>query len=490
MNLTQRFRNFTFNVATSLLFTILFIAVVAAVYYAMPSRFRWIVLLLASLGFYIAVEPKLFFLAIISTLWAWWSGKKLAQNGQKRWLAIGIIPLVLNLFIFKYYNFFYESVLDLLKMTGIALDSSFVRIAMPIGISYYTFKLIAYLVDIYKDKDKCEPHPGYFATYALFFPQVVCGPIQRPNDFLEQVHKTPGFDAQLFNYGFRLILLGLFKILVIANPIQIYVNKVYSTFESAPGLTLFCNAVLYSILIYCDFSGCTDIATGSCNLLGLRCKRNFNAPYFSKNIHEFWKRWHISLTSWLRDYIYIPLGGNRVGKVRQKLNILITFLVSGLWHGANWTFIFWGLIHGIWSVLAPRPPKTAPAETTHSLWQSAKAILATLCTGLGVTIAWIFFRSESIASAFRYIWRMVTKFRINLTDIQNSIVPFSGDSSSVYIFLTLTIGIVLLGIFEKKVFMQKKYEEQPFPTAWMAVFFVFIILFGKFGQSGFIYANF
>ena len=483
--------------ATSLLFTILFICVTAAVYYIIPPRFRWIVLFVASTGFYIAIEPYLFIIAIITALWTWWIARSISVSPRKLYLAAGIVPVVLSLFVFKYYNFFCHSAAQFLEQIGIMVDPAVLKLAMPIGISYYTFKLIAYQVDISQKKYTCEPNPGKFLTYALFFPQIVCGPIQRPNLFLDQLKKPTRFDAHLFDCGIRLIILGLFKILVIANQIQPYVNQVYGRFESTSGLALLCNAFFYSILIYCDFSGCSDIAIGSGNLLGLRCPRNFNAPYFSKNIHEFWKRWHISLTSWLRDYIYIPLGGNRVSKPRQKLNVLITFLTSGLWHGANWTFIFWGLMHGIWTILSPRPQKIKAEEAQNASTTKApgrlsvvKAILSTIGTCFGVTIAWIFFRSENISAACRYIYRMFTQFRISLAAIQDAVLPFSGDNTSIFIFLTLTMCIVVYGIFEKKIICNPQYDDKPIPTQWIVVFLVLTILFGKFGQSGFIYANF
>ena len=481
--------------ATSLLFTILFICGTAVVYYIVPLQLRWIVLLVASTGFYIAIEPHLFVIAILSALWTWWITRSISISPRKSYLAVGIVPVILSLFVFKYYNFFCHSAAQFLEKLGIMLDPAVLKLAMPIGISYYTFKLIAYQVDVFKKKYTCEPNPGKFLTYALFFPQIVCGPIQRPNQFLDQFKNTTRFNVHLFDCGIRLIILGLFKILVIANQIQPYVNQVYSRFESTSGLALLCNAFFYSILIYCDFSGCSDIAIGSGNLLGIQCPRNFNAPYFSQNIHEFWKRWHISLTSWLRDYIYIPLGGNRVSKPRQKLNVLITFLTSGLWHGANWTFIFWGLMHGIWTILSPRPPKIKADEDTGTTkspgrWSVAKAILSTIGTCFGVTIAWIFFRSENISAAFRYIWRMFTQLRISAQAIQDAVLPFSGDNTSIYIFLTLIMCLIVFGIFEKKIISNPKYDDKPLPAAWIVTFLVLTILFGKFGQSSFIYANF
>ena len=496
---------------TSHLLTLLFALCIVAIYYLLPFQLRWGVLLIASFVFYLSAEPLLLFLAVGTAGWTWWVGKRIANAYAKRWLAIGIVPCVLSLFIFKYFNFFYTSVTDLLALFGLPVHADVLKLALPLGISYYTFKLIAYLIDIYRKQYACEPHLGRFLSYALFFPQIVCGPIQRPGNFLDQVNKPKSFDADLFNIGIRRIILGFFKILVIANPILPYLDRISKRLDTLSGTTLLCGSILYSILIYADFSGCSDIAIGTGNLFGLKCPDNFKAPYFSKNILEFWKRWHISLTSWLKDYIYISLGGNRVSTVRTKLNILITFLVSGLWHGANWTFIFWGLIHGIWNVLTPRHKKkngnlpivpkeassnqsdvqtTPHKQAINSLFHKIKSALAILATFMGVTIGWQFFRSDNISSAFHYLYRTVTEFHLSSAHITEALIQFTGDSSSLPIFLTFAVCICIYGIFEKRIICNPEYDDKPIPLGWTITFFVLMVLFGQFGKSAFLYANF
>ncbi|MBO4350729.1 MAG: MBOAT family protein [Proteobacteria bacterium] len=496
---------------TSHLLTLLFALCIVAVYYLLPGRFRWFVLLTASIIFYLSAEPLLLLLAVGTACWTWWIGKKITNEHAKRWLVLGIVPCILSLFIFKYFNFFYTSITDFLALIGLPVHADVIKLALPLGISYYTFKLIGYLVDIYRNKYKPEAHLGYFLTYTLYFPQIVCGPIQRADDFLTQINQSPRFDASLFNIGIRRIILGLFKILVIANPILPYLDRVSTRLDTLSGMTLLSGSILYSILIYADFSGCSDIAIGTGNLFGLKCPDNFKAPYFSKNIVEFWKRWHISLTSWLKDYIYISLGGNRVGTVRTKLNILITFLVSGLWHGANWTFIFWGLIHGIWNVLTPRHKKktsntpvilqeSSPNQSNaqsaslpkagNHLFKKLKSALAILATFMGVTIGWQFFRSDNISSAFHYLYRTVTEFHISSAHITEALIQFTGDSSSLPIFLTFAVCICIYGIFEKSIICNSKYDDFPIPLGWTITFFVIMILFGQFGKSAFLYANF
>lgn len=481
-------------IATNHLLTLLFSMIVVMGYYITPMRFRWIVLLCASLVFYFLAEPWLILLGLSEAVWTWWVARKLTQETiKKRWLIAGIIPLLLSLFIFKYLGFFCSSVSMLLARMGIAFDASFIKIAMPLGISYYTFKLLAYQIDVYRGKYQPEPNVGHFLTYALYFPQIVCGPIQRPHDFLAQIQDNCKFNAGLMNQGIRRIILGLFKITVLANPVIDYVNKAFERYPTYSGLTLLCAAFFYTILIYADFSGCSDIAIGTSNLFGLSCPQNFHAPYFSHNIREFWKRWHISLTSWLKDYIYISLGGNRCHPLRAKLNVFITFLVSGLWHGANWTFIFWGFLHGIWNVLTPRPKKKEDepqGKQNNPFLTNLKGAASIVFTFLGVTVGWVFFRAESITDAFGYLARLVTHFSLSMASIQEAITRFTGDNTSIPAFLTFTILLALYAIFEKKILHPDTHDTKLLPTPWIVFFFISMILFGNFGQSKFVYANF
>ncbi len=479
------------TIAAHHILTLLFSIVVVLVYYILPSRFRWIVLLCSSLVFYFLAEPWLILLGLSEAVWTWWVGKKLTQDTKKRWLLAGIIPVVFSLFIFKYLGFFCSSVSKFLSLFGVGFDSTILKLALPLGISYYTFKLLAYQIDIYRNKYQPEQNLGHFLTYALYFPQIVCGPIQRPHDFLTQIQSNATFNATLMDQGVQRILLGLFKITAIANPILTYVNSAYSHYSTISGLTLACAAFLYSILIYADFSGCSDIAIGTSNLFGLTCPQNFNTPYFSHNIREFWKKWHISLTSWLKDYIYISLGGNRCKPFRAKLNILITFLVSGLWHGANWTFIFWGLIHGIWNILTPRPKKEEETneEQKSKFLKKLKGFISIVLTFLGVTLCWVFFRSESITDAFSYLARMITHFNFSVSSCSEAILLFVGDNTALPICLTLILSIVSYSIFEIKT-IHHGGETPYLPNHWMVFFFVLMIMFGKFSESGFLYANF
>ncbi len=528
---------------SNILLFLLFAAGTVGVFYLVPLRLRKTVLLVSSGVFYGIIDPFLLMLVGATAFWTWFTAMKLEATHGKKWFLAGLIPVIACLFVFKYFNFFCSSVASLLSAFGVSFDGRLLQLAMPLGISYYTFKLIAYIVDIYYKKYTTEKAFTSFLTYVIYFPQIVCGPIQRPEHFLNQLSGMgKKFDVALFDRGIRLIILGLFKKLVLANALLPLIDGVYKKYDTMSGMTLAIAAVMYSFYIYFDFSGYSDIAIGSGNLMGIRCPKNFNAPYFSKNIVEFWQRWHISLTSWLKDYIYIPLGGNRVGSIRKKWNIIAVFLVSGLWHGANWTFIFWGLLHGLWNVVTPRRKNRLPksdcaqrqalpvaqenvtdrgvgfarmaSEENHQhqekqgntspvimeakqdcvpTTRSWKTIgrwlrdgMAVGATFFGVTLGWIFFRSENITSACQYIVGIFTHFRVSL----DALMPFFTNNTSVVLFVHLWGMIFLYFVFEWFVIYNRDHDHKPIPTGWTAVFLAAILLFGKFGQSGFLYANF
>lgn len=538
--------------AGSTLLTLLFAAGVAFIYYLIPSRFRWVVLLVASAVFYVSAQPLLFMLLVAEAVWTWFASTKIeGARHPKRWLVAGIVPAVLCLFVFKYLNFFCDSVTSFLNSLGLAVDPFTIQLMMPLGISYYTFKCISSLADVYTQKIQTNRHLGHFLAYVLFFPQILCGPIQRASDFLPQI-KEPAFDKMLCLQGFQLFIRGLFKKIVIANQLLPYVDQVYANYAAYSGLALFMSAFFYSVLIYCDFSGYSDIAIGMSNIFGLRCPQNFNAPYFARNIRDFWNRWHISLSSWLRDYIYIPLGGSRCSNRRRIYNLMVTFLVSGLWHGASWSFVAWGGIHGIWNALTPRTNKRRALQVDllpkaismdaemakqgalsarvelqpiepivknvpitlrnenglddHELTKQGdvikqnanllrrswadrlKLIIYTLLTFSGVSVAWIFFRAPDLSVGAHYIWRMITKFSLSIASIEQMLLVFRGDSTSVTLFLTIMLMILMLAVYEwRRVYIK---DRKLLSVPWMVFMLVSILLFGSFGASKFLYANF
>ncbi|HIT66088.1 MAG TPA: MBOAT family protein [Candidatus Merdisoma merdipullorum] len=475
---------------SNIMLTLAFLAGVLAVYYLTPRAGRLWLLLAASLLFYLSADPRMLLLSGGSTLWSYFAGIRTEEAETKKekklWLTAAVVPVLLVLFVFKYLNFFTESFAALLSLAGLSAGFPVLSLVLPLGISYYTFKMISYNADIYLGKRKAEKGvPGLCAylTYILFFPQILSGPIERSEGFLAQLHEGPVYDAGLFAEGIQRIVLGLFKKMVIANRLSAYVDTIFSAPEAYPGLACVMAAVFYSFQIYCDFSGYSDIAIGMGNLLGIRSKKNFDCPYFSRGIKEFWSRWHISLSSWLKDYVYIPLGGNRVSSFRYGVNIMVTFLVSGLWHGASWTFVIWGGIHGVWNLLSgkKKPDCTLPRR----IWQTA-------LTFLSVTLGWIFFRAESLGAAFSFLKRIVTGFSLSYLDIQNSILPFTRDNTCAAYFLTACGFLFLLFLYERgRVYGRTREKGETYLSAfWLAVMTMSVVLFGVFGVSGFLYANF
>lgn len=475
---------------SNIMLTLAFLAGVLAVYYLTPKAGRQWILLAASLLFYLSADPRMLLLSGGSALWSFAAGigtERAGTRGQKKaWLLAAVLPALLVLFVFKYFNFFVGSVWSLLGAAGLSGSAPVLALALPLGISYYTFKMISYNADVFLGKREAEKGIsgcGAYLTYVLFFPQIVSGPIERSEGFLAQLHEGPCYDAALFAEGMQRIVLGLFKKLVIANRLSAYVDTVFGAPESYPGLACVMAAFFYSFQLYCDFSGYSDIAVGMGNLLGIRSRKNFDCPYFSRGIKEFWSRWHISLSSWLKSYVYIPLGGNRVSAVRRCVNVLAVFLISGLWHGAGWTFLIWGTIHGVWNMFARK--KEPDCSPVRKIWQ-------TLVTFLGVTLGWVFFRAESFGAALAFLRRAVTGFSLSYLDIQNSILPFTGDNTCAAYFLTACGFLFLLFLYERgRVYGKTREKGEAYLSAfWLVLMTLSVVLFGVFGVSGFLYANF
>lgn len=387
----------------------LFLPIVFAAYWLIPSRFlktQNAFLLLASYIFYAWWDWRFLGLLVLSSVVDYFLGlatyKAKSLNTKKIFLWSSVAVNLGILGFFKYYNFFVQSFVDAFLFFGKSVDGSFIHIILPLGISFYTFQTLSYTIDIYRKK--IEPTSDFvaFAAFVSFFPQLVAGPIERAQHLLPQFTKSRKFDSNEAIIGINQIVWGLFKKLVIADTCAQYVNDIFFYHQSYSSLTLILGAVYFSFQIYADFSGYSDIAIGTARLFGFQLKINFKYPYFAKNVAEFWRKWHISLSTWFRDYVYIPLGGSRVSSTLQVRNILIVFLVSGFWHGANWTFVLWGLINGI--LILP----FAITETTPDTQPKPKPIVAyeifqRVLTFAIITVGWIFFRSDSVAQALDYI---------------------------------------------------------------------------------------
>ena len=377
-----------------------FLPTVFLLYWILPHKYRWIVLLVASYYFYMCWNVEYVFLILFTTVVSYVAAIFMEKaNGKKERKTLLLFTAAASLwilFIFKYLNFVLESIRGMSGLLGINVSLWTVQILLPVGISFYTFQTLSYVIDVYRGKIKAERHFGYYASFISFFPQLVAGPIERTENLLPQIKEEHCFDSEKMKYGLKLMAFGFFKKLVIADGVSVYVDRIYNDLGSYQGFSLIAATVFFAIQIYCDFSGYSDIAIGTAELFGIRLMKNFDSPYFSCSIKEFWSRWHISLSSWFRDYVYIPLGGNRCGKLRHSFNLLVTFLVSGLWHGANWTFLAWGGVHGIAQIVENIFSRKNKRNGEKAVIWKLFHMLLTFCF---CCFAWIFFRSQSIQEA-------------------------------------------------------------------------------------------
>ncbi|MAM22109.1 MAG: membrane-bound O-acyltransferase family protein [Croceibacter sp.] len=380
-----------------------------------------VLLLIASYVFYAWWDYRFLGLIIASTLVDYGIGLTLAKtekiSQRKLLLSLSLVFNLGLLCVFKYYNFFIESFVDASHTIGFSANISSLNIILPVGISFYTFQTLSYTIDVYRKQMQPTQSLVKFATYVAFFPQLVAGPIERAKHLLPQFSILKVFQGQQAISGINLILWGLFKKIVIADNCATYVNTIFSNYENLNTLTLGLGAIYFAFQIYGDFSGYTDIAIGSARLLGFDLKRNFNYPYFSRDIAEFWRRWHISLSTWFRDYLYIPLGGSRVSKGLQLRNVMIVFLVSGFWHGANWTFLMWGFIHALLFIplLYFNKNRVYLDQVSHNkILPSFKEFFQMLTTFVLVTLVWVFFRADTISEAFSYIKRLVSNLQVDV----------------------------------------------------------------------------
>lgn len=373
----------------------IFLPVVFVLHWVLPHRFRWALLLGASSLFYFWWNFWTGFLLVGATLVSWLCGRGIARSQspytRRALLVLALITCLGCLAVFKYAGFF-------ASLAGLELS---LQIILPVGISFYTFQTLSYVIDVYRGQGE-ESHFGYYALFVSFFPQLVAGPIERPGRLLPQLKAERTFSMENLSAGGWLLLEGYFKKVVIADGLAPFVDQVYAAPGEALGPEIVLATVLFGLQIYCDFSGYSGIARGAAQLLGVELTENFRRPYEAASIREFWRRWHISLTSWFTDYVYIPLGGNRKGLPRQVVNLLAVFLLSGLWHGAGWTFLTWGLIHGLY-------------RAAGAVWEHIRGIPEKECrpwahirTFLLVSFPWLFFRAPSMADVLTLLSRLPT----------------------------------------------------------------------------------
>lgn len=416
---------------------------------------------------YFFLDSKFFLLLVFAVLGSYVSAKvvSIQKNARLRkfTLCISILMVCSILVLFKYYNFFTDGRTDAIKLI------------MPLGISYYSFKIISYLIDTYKKSELTCTSLVNYAVYISFFPQIICGPITRAYEILKFIDTENKMSAARIKDALYKITSGLFKKIVIADRLNIYVNTVFANWEGYPALALWLATLFYAVQLYCDFAGYSEIIIGITELFGFQCRENFQTPYFSHSINEFWRRWHISLSTWLRDYIYIPLGGNRVYRWRQKLNVLVVFLVSGIWHGNNLNYIIWGLWHGVLSICSPKKAE--------KFWMNIFQTVMTFCC---VMFGWILFKTDSVWQTIAFIGKMFMGVAINMNVIISSVMPFTGDYACLAYMLTVCIFILILFVMEWKDFNHHSNNR----SARLIFFLLSIAFFGTMGSNSFLYANF
>ena len=398
---------------------------------------------------------------------------------KKAALLTALFVSVGILFVFKYYNFTIATIACVLPIKPVYLD-----FLLPVGISFYTFQTLSYVADVYKGKIKAERNLIVYATFVSFFPQLVAGPIERSANLLPQIKRENHFDYNVAWEGILLITWGLYKKLVIADNLAIWVDKVYGNVSHYQGFSLLLATLFFTFQIYCDFSGYTDIARGSAKLLNIELMENFRSPYFAIGFKDFWSRWHISLSTWFRDYVYIPLGGNRVSKMRHAFNLLITFLISGLWHGANWTFVLWGGIHGIGLLCENYFAKRK---------KNSFRLLSVFVTFSLVMLAWVFFRSANIQNAvyvFNHMFFGLTNLKLYfITGLKALNIDFL---TNVKIGIVYFLPLVIYDNLSIKINIIKLLAEQSWGMRSAVIFFVALLIsiFGYVGQSSFVYFQF
>lgn len=488
-----------------------FFPTVVALYFLVPRRYRWVLLLGASYYFYAAWRVEYLGLIVLSTLVDYWAGirmGKLESRDQRRpYLLLSLLVNLGILFTFKYFNFFSSSFSAAFHLFGGSVEAPTLDLLLPIGVSFYTFQTLAYTIDVYRGQQEPERHLGIFALYVSFFPQLVAGPIERSQNMLPQFHTTHSFDYQRAVDGLKLMLWGFFMKLVIADRLAVCVDQVYGNPEAYGGLSATVATYFFAFQIYCDFAGYSSIAIGAARIMGYDLMENFRRPYFAKSISEFWRRWHISLSTWFRDYVYIPLGGNRVSRSRWYGNLFIVFLVSGLWHGAAWTFVVWGGLHGVYMIVSH-----VTADARDQLWDRIDELrsegdhgvlgsLSSLLPGMAtmrrwaavfttfhlVLFGWVFFRASSLTDVSTIFSRMLTP-SFDLPRLTEA----AGGPAELSVAVLSIVFLLAVHWAERRRDLIAYVAERSVSVRWGTYFALTsaVILFGVFRQQEFIYFQF
>ena len=469
---------------------LIFFAVVVAGYFALHHKYRWILLLIASYYFYMCWNYRYVVLILATTTVNYLSGIYISRTKnrdlKKVYLVLGLVSSLGILFFFKYFNFFGDTINVIFNKLNIFYNVPAYHYLLPVGISFYTFQTLSYTIEVYKEKQKPEYHFGIFALYVSYFPQLVAGPIERSTNLLPQFYQKAEFKYERIRDGMLFMLWGFFKKVVIADRLSEYVNVVYNNPHDHGGFQLVLGTIFFAFQIYCDFSGYSDIAIGSAKIMGIDLMTNFKRPYLANSIQDFWRRWHISLSTWFRDYLYIPLGGSRVAKWRWQYNLFITFLISGLWHGANWTFVIWGALHGFYMLFAIWTNKIRD-KFNHLIYGKREYLLKlsqVIITVLLAWFAWIFFRANTFSDAILIIKKIFVHSSGNL-----NLFSYRID----FVLSLALIGLlIIIEILEEKIQLYSRIKKIAKPIKWIILILILfsIVVLGKWESIDFLYFQF
>jgi len=468
---------------------VFFFVIVTTLYFVLPHKYRWMMLLAASSYFYMVFLPIYILILGFTIVVDYFAGIWLEETrGKKRkyFLIASLIANIGVLAVFKYYNFLNDNLSGLLNSFGYENSIPHLGILLPIGLSFHTFQAMSYTIEVYRGHQKAERNFGIYSLYVMFYPQLVAGPIERPQNLLHQFYEKHEFDYDRVVAGLKMMLWGVFMKLVVAERLALYVNAVYNNPEHHNGSSFIVATIFFAFQIYGDFAGYSLIAIGSAKVMGFTLMTNFNRPYFSRSISEFWKRWHISLSTWFKDYLYISLGGNRVGIPRWYLNLFLVFTISGLWHGANWTYIIWGAINGFYLVFAIVSEKWRKAFAKLIYLDKMPRLnnfIQIIITFILACFAWIFFRANSVEDAFLIVKGMFTDWgKLYIGTL------------AVFIYGLIAITLLLVYEFKKEYFDEKisilNHKNALVRNLGYASIIIFILLFGVFDGGQFIYFQF
>lgn len=474
---------------------LVFFVLVVLLFFVLPRRVRWMLLLASSYVFYMSWKPFFIILIVGVTATSYTTGILLSRTvdaaKRKLLLAASIIIHLGLLFTFKYVNFFSQSLASALVVLRLPVDMPVLHIALPVGMSFYTLQSLGYTIDVYRGRQSAERHYGIYSLYVAFFPQLVAGPIERAQSLLPQFYHDTSVECDRFRSGFERAMWGLFKKVVVADLLAGVVERVYATPTEFPGPILLLATVFFAVQIYCDFSGYSDIAIGTARILGYELMDNFRMPYFADSIADFWRRWHISLSTWFRDYVYIPLGGNRVSSGRWYANIMAVFVLSGLWHGANWTFVVWGALHGFYFTFGSLTEtwRTGLARLIRlNRMPTFQRLLRTASVLVLVLVGWVFFRAASVSDAMYILLRILSIRGFRIADLWSLGLPR----------FEMILAFVTIGILFSVEFMMLRpwmtvsrvWEKPVLRRMCYCACIYWIVCFGVFDKVQFIYFQF